>query len=63
MLHLFALIVLLTPPSQAKATVTNTTLFDIHLHGNTHELDKIKDMALRDVEQRHRIQAWSEAPQ
>ena len=45
MLHLFALIVLLTPPSQAKATVTNTTLFDIHLHGNTHELDKIKDMA------------------
>ncbi|CAL8461182.1 g713 [Coccomyxa elongata] len=43
MLHLFTLIVLLTPLSQAKRTVTNTTLFELDLHGNAQKLQRVKD--------------------
>lgn len=44
MLHLFALL-LLSPPSEAKTLVTNTTLFEVHLHGNARELTEIKNTA------------------
>ena len=46
MLHLFTLLLLLlSPSSEAKTHVTNSTLFEVQLHGNAHKLTEIKNTA------------------
>ena len=47
MMHYFALILLFTPISHARAIVANTTLFDIDLHGNAKKLAEMKTMAFK----------------
>ena len=45
MMHYFALTLLFTPISHARAIVANTTLFDLDLHGNAKKLAEMKTMA------------------